>query len=184
MNGGQRPACDFHAPKELGERRRWRRGWLRPHCHARPPARAPSRGHWNAAARPSACVAPSAIPATCVDSPAAKEDRCFGNARRAAASPRPPLARAPSRVAARKHTPLPVSRAVQHPSHLLWIACQRCPAPRLTTPTRSRVRRETMAAAAQLVNPNADVVKKGAAAMMNINAARGLQVPSSPRTHP
>jgi len=32
-----------------------------------------------------------------------------------------------------------------------------------------------MAAAAQLVNPNADVVKKGAAAMMNINAARGLQ---------
>ena len=38
-----------------------------------------------------------------------------------------------------------------------------------------RVRSETMAAAAQLVNPNADVVKKGAAAMMNINAARGLQ---------
>jgi len=32
-----------------------------------------------------------------------------------------------------------------------------------------------MAAAAQLVNPNADVVKKGAAAMMNINAARGLR---------
>ena len=37
------------------------------------------------------------------------------------------------------------------------------------------MRSETMAAAAQLVNPNADVVKKGAAAMMNINAARGLQ---------
>ena len=31
------------------------------------------------------------------------------------------------------------------------------------------------ASATQLVNPNADVVKKGAAAMMNINAARGLQ---------
>eukprot|EP00964_Phaeocystis_antarctica_P146796 scaffold113207_cov54-Phaeocystis_antarctica.AAC.3 len=123
------------APKELGERRRWRRGWLRPHCHARPPARAPSRGHQSSAARPSACVAPSAAPATCVDSPAAKEDRCIGNARRAAALPRPPLARAPSRVAARIPAHLPVSRAVQHPSHLLWIACQRRPAPRLT-PTR------------------------------------------------
>ena len=43
--------------------------------------------------------------------------------------------------------------------------------PRICT----RVRSDTMAAAAQLVNPNADVVKKGAAAMMNINAARGLQ---------
>ena len=32
-----------------------------------------------------------------------------------------------------------------------------------------------MAAATQLVNPNADVLKKGAAAHMNINAARGLQ---------
>jgi len=31
------------------------------------------------------------------------------------------------------------------------------------------------AAATQLVNPNADVVKKGAASIMNINAARGLQ---------
>lgn len=31
------------------------------------------------------------------------------------------------------------------------------------------------ASATQLVNPNADVVKKGAAAAMNINAARGLQ---------
>tara|TARA_B100000524_G_scaffold80406_1_gene36790 strand:- start:35 stop:577 length:543 start_codon:yes stop_codon:yes gene_type:complete len=32
-----------------------------------------------------------------------------------------------------------------------------------------------MASATQIVNPNADVVKKGAAHMMNINAARGLQ---------
>merc|ERR1712035_285770 len=31
------------------------------------------------------------------------------------------------------------------------------------------------ASAAQIVNPNAEVVKKGMAAMMNINAARGLQ---------